>query len=42
MQHGLPEHAGGPADPPEEAAVFAPGYHTEDLKEIAERLLQRT
>jgi Mn-containing catalase len=38
---GLPEESGGPADPPEERAVFAPGYHPEELKEIAERLLSR-
>jgi Mn-containing catalase len=41
VQDGLPEHAGGPADPPEDRAVFAPGYHPEELKEIADRLLQR-
>ncbi len=41
MRDGLPEDDGGPADPPEERAVFAPGYHPEELKEIAERLLQR-
>jgi hypothetical protein len=28
------------ADPQEEPAVFAPGYHPDELKEIADRLLQ--
>lgn len=37
---GLPHEAGGPADPPEDAAAFSPGYHPEDLKEIADRLMR--
>jgi Mn-containing catalase len=41
VRDGLPEEDGGPADPPEERAVFAPGYHPEELKEIADRLLSR-
>jgi Mn-containing catalase len=41
VRDGLPEHAGGQADPPEERAVFAPGYHPEELKEIADRLMKR-
>jgi Mn-containing catalase len=41
VQDGPPEEAGGPADPPEEKAVFAPGYSPEDLKEIADKLLSR-
>lgn len=41
VRDGLPEEDGGPANPPEERAVFAPGYHPEELKEIAERLLRR-
>lgn len=41
VRDGLPEEDGGPADPPEERAVFAPGYLPEELQEIAERLLQR-
>jgi hypothetical protein len=41
VRDGLPEEDGGPADPPEERAVFAPGYHPGELKEIAERLLAR-
>lgn len=41
VRDGLPEEDGGPADPPEERAVFAPGYHPEELAEIAARLLQR-
>ena len=28
------------ADPPAEPAVFSPGYHPEELKEIADRLLK--
>jgi Mn-containing catalase len=39
---GLPEHAGGPANPPEEPAVFAPGYDLEELKQIAEWLLKKS
>jgi Mn-containing catalase len=42
VRDGLPEEDGGPADPPEERAVFAPGYHPEELKEIADRLLAHT
>jgi hypothetical protein len=34
------EEGGVPADPPEEREVFAPGYHPEELKEIANRLLR--
>ena len=41
VRDGLPEEDGGPADPPEQRAVFAPGYHPEELKEIADRLLAR-
>jgi Mn-containing catalase len=40
VRDGLPEEDGGPANPPEERAVFAPGYHPEELKEIADRLMQ--
>jgi Mn-containing catalase len=40
VRDGLPEEDGGPADPPQEQAVFAPGYHPEELKEIADRLLK--
>ena len=36
---GLPEEDSSPADPPEERAVFSPGYHPEELKEIADRLM---
>jgi Mn-containing catalase len=39
VRDGLPEEDGGPADPPEQRAVFAPGYHPEELKEIADRLM---
>ena len=42
VRDGLPEEAGGPADPAEERAVFAPGYDPEELKEMAEKLLQRS
>jgi Mn-containing catalase len=42
VRDGLPEEDGGPADPAEERAVFAPGYHPEELKEIADRLLRET
>lgn len=38
---GLPESAGGPADPPEDKAVSAPGLHPEELQEIAQRLISR-
>jgi Mn-containing catalase len=41
VRDGLPDDAGGPANPPEEPAVFAPGYHPEELEEIASRLVQR-
>jgi hypothetical protein len=41
VQDGLPEEGGKMADPPEEQAVFAPGYSPEDLKEIADKLLSR-
>jgi Mn-containing catalase len=41
VRDGLPEEQGGPADPPEEPAVFAPGYHPEELKEMADQLLRR-
>jgi Mn-containing catalase len=41
VEDGPPPEAGGPADPPEERAVFAPGYAPEELKEIADRLLSR-
>src|SRR5258708_5893205 len=37
VRDGLPEEGGVPADPAEEREVFAPGYHPEELKEIAER-----
>ena len=40
VRDGLPEEDGGPADPPQEGAVFSPGYHPEELKEIADRLLK--
>jgi Mn-containing catalase len=40
VEDGPPE-GGGPADPPEERAVFAPGYAPEELKEIADKLLSR-
>jgi Mn-containing catalase len=40
VRDGLPEEHGGPADPPEQTAVFSPGFHPEELKEIAERMLQ--
>jgi Mn-containing catalase len=39
VRDGLPEEDGGPADPPEERGVFAPGYRPEELKEIADRLM---
>jgi Mn-containing catalase len=39
VRDGLPEEDGGPADPPAEPGVFSPGYHPEELKEIADRLL---
>lgn len=41
VRDGLPEHAGGPANPPEEPAVFAPGYSPEELREIANWLLKK-
>lgn len=41
VRDGLPEEQGGPANPPEERAVFAPGYHPEELKEMADRLMRR-
>jgi Mn-containing catalase len=41
VRDGLPEEeAGRMADPQEEPAVFAPGVHPEELKEIADRLLR--
>lgn len=41
VRDGLPEEQGGPANPPEEPAVFAPGYDTGELEEIAERLMSK-
>jgi Mn-containing catalase len=41
VRDGLPEESGGPADPPEEPAVFSPGYHPEELKEMADRLIRQ-
>ena len=41
VRDGLPEEDGGPADPPEEKAVFSPGYAPEELAEIAQKLLSR-
>jgi Mn-containing catalase len=41
VRDGLPEEqAGRMADPPEEPTISAPGFHPEELKEIAEKLLQ--
>jgi Mn-containing catalase len=40
VRDGLPEEGGQPADPAEEREVFAPGYHPEELKEIADQLLR--
>lgn len=39
VQDGPPE-GGPPADPPEEPAVFSPGRNTEELAEIAQRLMR--
>jgi Mn-containing catalase len=39
VQDGPPE-GGGPADPPEEPSVFAPGRNSEELAEIAQRLMR--
>jgi Mn-containing catalase len=39
VQDGPPE-GGDPADPPEEPAVFAPGRNSEELAEIAQRLMK--
>ncbi|WDT93174.1 manganese catalase family protein [Thermoleophilum album] len=39
VQDGPPQ-GGGPADPPEEPAVFSPGLHPEELRQIAERLVK--
>ena len=38
---GLPETAGGPADPPEEPAVSSPGLHPGELAEIVQKLVGR-
>jgi Mn-containing catalase len=38
---GLPETAGGPADPPEEPAVSSPGLHPGEIAEVVQRLMAR-
>jgi Mn-containing catalase len=37
---GLPETAGGPADPPEEPAVSSPGLHPGEIAEVVQRLMR--
>jgi Mn-containing catalase len=37
---GLPETAGGPADPPEEPAVSSPGLHPGEIAEVVQRLMK--
>ena len=37
---GLPETAGGPADPPEQVAVSSPGLHPDELGEVVQRLMR--
>jgi Mn-containing catalase len=37
---GLPESAGGPADPPEDPAVSSPGLHPGELQEVVQRLMK--
>jgi Mn-containing catalase len=38
---GLPETAGGMADPPEEPAVSSPGLHPGEIAEVVQRLMSR-
>jgi Mn-containing catalase len=38
---GLPETAGGPANPPEEPAVSSPGLHPGEIAEIVQKLVAR-
>ena len=38
---GLPESAGGPADPPESPAVSSPGLHPDELAEVVQKLMAR-
>jgi Mn-containing catalase len=38
---GLPETAGGPADPPEEPAVSSPGLHPGEIAEVVQKLVAR-
>ena len=38
---GLPETAGGPADPPEEPAVSSPGLHPGEIAEVVQKLMSR-
>src|SRR5918997_2871923 len=38
---GLPETAGGPANPPEEIAVSSPGLHPGELAEVVQKLVGR-
>ncbi|MGH2946981.1 MAG: manganese catalase family protein [Solirubrobacteraceae bacterium] len=38
---GLPETAGGMADPPEEPAVSSPGLHPGEIAEVVQRLMQK-
>jgi Mn-containing catalase len=38
---GLPETAGGPADPPEEPAVSSPGLHPGEIAEVVQKLMAR-
>ena len=38
---GLPETAGGPANPPEEVAVSSPGLHPGELAEVVQKLVGR-
>ena len=40
VQDGLPDEGGEMADPPAETTAFAPAYHPEEIKEIADKLLK--